>query len=116
MEFGCGGGHQLIPLYINDRECVGVDISKDVIERAIIYTQNIDEKFTAKGTIKIIVKDFIEYDPNELFDMTFQFGVLEHFIDDCERIRYLKKCLNVQRCNIVCTQWESYTEKNTKRK
>ena len=98
LEFGCGGGAQLVPLFANGLSCVGIDCSKEVLFRAQQYSDLlIKRRFfrNRKGCIKFICEDFLNYNPNKLFDMTFQFGVLEHYLDDQERITYLQKMFNL---------------------
>lgn len=98
LEFECGGGAQLVPLFSNGWSCVGVECSDEVLSRAKQYVkQVVDGKLlrSDKGTIEFVCDDFVNYTTNELFDMTFQFGVLEHFLNDEERLCYLQKMFDL---------------------
>jgi SAM-dependent methyltransferase len=98
LEFGCGGGAQLVPLFSNGWLCVGIDCSEEVLSRAQQYVnQVVDGEFlrSDKGRIAFICDDFLNYTNDNLFDMTCQFGVLEHFLNDEERLRYLQKMFDL---------------------
>jgi SAM-dependent methyltransferase len=98
LEFGCGGGHQLMPLYVRGWDCTGVDVSPEVIERARTFARGVDTHCSPKGRLRLICLEFKDYLPEGgLFDLTFQFGVLEHFLDDSERFAYLKKMFDLTR-------------------
>lgn len=93
LEFGCGGGAQLIPLAAKYYgEFVGVDCSEEVLSRARKYLAQIKgSRQQIKGRVDLICQDFLDYKSEYLFDMTAQFGVLEHYLDFDERIQYLSK-------------------------
>ncbi len=99
LEFGCGGGAQLVPLFANGWICTGIDCSEEVLDRARCYVENVKNSFCRiRGTIEFKCLDFLNYEPDSnLFDLTFQFGVLEHFLDYDERMRYLRKMFDVTR-------------------
>ncbi len=99
LEFGCGGGIQLVPLYVNGWSCTGVDCSEEVLERAARYVRVVNNSSCRpKGDIKFVRTDFIGYKPDRSeFDLTVQFGVLEHFLDDAERLQYVRKMFEVTR-------------------
>ena len=99
LEFGCGGGAQLVPLFTNGWICTGIDCSEEVLDRARCYVENVKNSFCRiRGTIEFKCLDFLNYEPDSnLFDLTFQFGVLEHFLDYDERMRYLRKMFDVTR-------------------
>jgi 2-polyprenyl-3-methyl-5-hydroxy-6-metoxy-1,4-benzoquinol methylase len=94
LEFGCGGGAQIVPLFANGWRCIGVDCSKEVLSRARQYVKKVvDFKLLRndKGSITFICDDFLNFKSETHFDMTFQFGVLEHFLNAEERLIYLRK-------------------------
>ena len=92
LEFGVGGGDQLVPLYMRGWQCVGVDCSADVVRRAEEYVRRVEARCRPKGAINFVVADFLEFPvAGKGFDIVFQFGVLEHFLDDAERSSYLGK-------------------------
>lgn len=98
LEFGCGGGAQLVPLFSNGWSCVGIDCSEEVLSRAQQYVkQVVDGELlrSDKGSIVFICDDFLNYKNDNFFDMTFQFGVLEHFLNDEERAQYLQKMFDL---------------------
>ena len=98
LEFGCGGGRQLMPLYVRGWDCTGVDVSPEVIERARTFARGVDAHCSPKGRLHLLCVDFKDYLPEGgPFDLTFHFGVMEHFLDDSERFAYLKKMFDLTR-------------------
>ncbi|MFC1490475.1 class I SAM-dependent methyltransferase [Candidatus Latescibacterota bacterium] len=98
LEFGVGGGEQLVPLYANGWNCVGIDCSEDVIERGTQYVKSVNTLFPDCGSIEFQTMDFLDFNQkNDLFDITFQFGVLEHFLNEDERKKYLRKMFDCTR-------------------
>ena len=99
LEFGCGGGVHLVPLFANGWDCTGVDCSEEVLARAHQYVEAVRKgPCPPRGHIAFVCRDFIDLDPgNNLYDLTFQFGVLEHFLNDKERMRYVQKMFDVTR-------------------
>jgi SAM-dependent methyltransferase len=98
LEVGCGGGAQLVPLYVNGWNCVGVDVSPEVLARARVYAENADKHCQAAGNIEFRCLNFLDLDPDPVgFDVTFHFGVLEHYLDAAERRHHLEKMFNVTR-------------------
>ncbi len=96
FEFGCGGCKHLIPFALKGVSCVGLDCSKEVLERSKNYISEVS-KFSEKTLdIKLIYKDFLKYnDSKEEFDLVFHVGALEHFLDDKERMYALKKMFDL---------------------
>ena len=91
FEFGCGGGNQLVPLALNGYKCIGIDCSEDVLIRCKNLISDA-EKFTKNSlNIQLIYGDFLSYSSSEKFDMVFNFGVIEHFLDDKEREKIIQK-------------------------
>jgi len=98
LDFGCGGGAQLVPLFSNGWSCVGIDSSEEVLSRAQQYVKQVVEGNllrSDKGSIVFVCDDFLNYTSDNLFDITFQFGVLEHFLNDEERVQYLQKMFDL---------------------
>jgi SAM-dependent methyltransferase len=94
LEVGCGGGLQLAKLAALGCECVGIDVSVEVLARAENYIKEIRKVCGLDLDIKLIARDFYEIEPSELggyFDLVFNFGVIEHILDDSARLRFLKK-------------------------
>ena len=102
LEFGCGGGAQLVPLYANGWTCVGLDCSVEVLSRAKEYVRQVVQGGflrNNRGSIDFVCADFIDFQSDTKFDMTFQFGVLEHFLVDEEREQYLQRMFAVTKDN-----------------
>jgi 2-polyprenyl-3-methyl-5-hydroxy-6-metoxy-1,4-benzoquinol methylase len=94
LEVGCGGGIQLAKLATLGWECVGIDVSEGVLIRAENFFKEIHEVCGVKLNIKTIAGDFYEINKTELgedYDLVFNFGVIEHILDDSARLEFLKK-------------------------
>ncbi len=94
LEVGCGGGIQLAKLAALGCKCIGIDISEDVLARAKNFFKEIHSVCGLKLEIKLIAGDFYDLDQSEIgghFDLVFNFGVIEHILNDAERLRFLKK-------------------------
>lgn len=97
FEVGCGGGIHLASFVANGWNCVGLDCSKEVIERAKNYLDEVMVSFRCDTSVKFIAADFFDYNPGpgESYDLVFHAGVLEHFIDDKERQFFLNKMFSL---------------------
>jgi len=94
LEVGCGGGIQLAKLAALGCECTGIDISEEVLARAENFFKEIHNVCGLKLEIKLIAGDFYDLDQSKiggLFDLVFNFGVIEHILNDAERLSFLKK-------------------------
>jgi SAM-dependent methyltransferase len=94
LEVGCGGGIQLAKLAALGWECIGIDVSKEVLARAENYFSEIRTVCGRALDIKLLARDFYDLDVTELggcFDLVFNFGVIEHILDDSARLTFLKK-------------------------
>ncbi len=92
FEFGCGGGKHLVPFALHGFQCVGIDVSPEVLERARGYIEDASRLCGAELPIELIRGDFLEYNaPDTLYDIVFHVGVIEHFLDDAERLTAIKK-------------------------
>jgi len=99
LEFGCGGGAHLVPLFANGWLCTGVDCSSDVLERARQYVDAVRHgPCPPRGSIKFVCSDFADFETDTgIYDLTYQFGVLEHFLNDEERLGYVQKMFDATR-------------------
>ena len=99
LEFGSGGGAHLVPLFVNGWNCTGIDCSNEVIARANGYVDAVRQSACApQGSIQFVNQDFIDFiPPGEHYDLTYQFGVLEHFLNDADRLNYVQKMFDVTR-------------------
>jgi len=96
FEAGCGGGGQLAIFALNGFKCVGLDVSKEVLERAKTYMNEIRNSCDKKIEVDFICDDIIDFSGgDDKFDLVFHVGVLEHFLDDNERFRALKNMFNL---------------------
>jgi 2-polyprenyl-3-methyl-5-hydroxy-6-metoxy-1,4-benzoquinol methylase len=94
LEVGCGGGIHLAKLAAIGCECVGIDVSMEVLARAENYFNEIRSVCDIALDIKLIAEDFYDLDRPELkgyFDLVFNFGVIEHILDDSARLMFIKK-------------------------
>ena len=94
LEVGCGGGLQLAKLAALGCACTGIDVSREVLARAENYFSEIHAVCGQKLDIKLLLGDFYDLDRTELgggFDLVFNFGVIEHILDDSARLTFLKK-------------------------
>lgn len=93
FEFGCGGGKQLVMFALNGWRCVGLDCSESVLLRAKNYINEVVEISHKKLDVGFICADFLSYQPPPLssYDVVFHVGVLEHFLNEEERLLALKK-------------------------
>jgi 2-polyprenyl-3-methyl-5-hydroxy-6-metoxy-1,4-benzoquinol methylase len=80
LEVGCGGGTQLAKLAALGCQCVGIDVSKEVLARAENYFREIRNVCGRELDIHLITGDFYDITQSELggqFDLVFNFGVIE---------------------------------------
>ncbi|MFZ5448750.1 MAG: methyltransferase domain-containing protein [Thermodesulfobacteriota bacterium] len=94
LEVGCGGGLQLAKLAAMGCDCVGIDVSEEVLARSERYFAEIRKVCGVTMNIRTMAGDFYEISRTELgdgFDLVFNFGVIEHILDDSARLRFLEK-------------------------
>lgn len=97
FEFGCGGGTHLVRFALNGWKCVGIDCSEEVLKRAENHTKEVSAACGVELDVELIHGDFLEYvpDDSQKFDIVFHVGVIEHFLDDKERLAALKKMFDL---------------------
>lgn len=91
FEVGCGGGKYLVQFILNGWRTVGIDCSKEVLDRASNYLEEILRFYKKPLNVKLIYEDFLNFNSSEKFDLVFHSGVIEHFLDKDDRIVFLKK-------------------------
>ena len=83
----------MVPFALNNWQCTGIDCSKEVLERAANFIKEVSLICRQDISIELIEGDFLTYQSGEKerFDLVYQVGVLEHFLDDKERLNFQKK-------------------------
>lgn len=95
FDVGCGGCKHLVSFALNGWRSVGIDCSREVLERADNYVAEIS-KLCGKIDVELVCGDFLEYKANGAgFDLVYHVGVLEHFLDKSERLAALKKMFDL---------------------
>jgi 2-polyprenyl-3-methyl-5-hydroxy-6-metoxy-1,4-benzoquinol methylase len=83
FEVGCGGGIHLATLALNGFEVHGIDVSIDVTKRAENYLKEVNNFNPINATVE--TADIFDYQVSDSYDMSFHFGVVEHFLDITQR-------------------------------
>jgi len=110
FEVGCGGGIHLVRLRLNGFDVTGIDVSQDVIQRAKNFIEEVRRFDPSVESIKLMVGDFMKLNLEEIFiqrahyDLVFNAGVIEHYLDLDDRIEFLKRKLALTKPGgfIVC--------------
>lgn len=97
FEVGCGGGKHLVAFTLNDWKTYGIDVSREVLDRAENYAAEISSLCRKELDISFILGDFFDYNEDEKFDLVFHVGVLEHFLDDNVRLLAIRKMFQITR-------------------
>lgn len=91
FELGCGGGKYLAALAVNGFDVHGIDVSPEVVERCQNYLYEVST-FADTSILATAEKaDIFEYNSSEQYDLTYHFGVVEHFLEVSERMMIWKK-------------------------
>jgi SAM-dependent methyltransferase len=99
FEVGCGGGIHLVRLSLNGFRAAGIDVSSDVIQRAKHFIDELRRFDTSVDSIKLIIGDFMQATLQELslqegwYDLVFNAGVIEHYVDESDRVEFLRRKL-----------------------
>jgi SAM-dependent methyltransferase len=89
LEIGCGGGAQLVPLALKGYDCTGIDCSGPVLSRLNDYSQEVSRLAGQPMQLSTVGATFPDFQPDEeSFDLVYEFGVIEHVLDDAERMRF----------------------------
>lgn len=98
FEVGCGGGIHLVRLTLNDFFADGIDCSLDVIKRAKNFIGQVAQFDNRVNQIRIYNGDFLSMDYEFLisklgkkYDLVFDVGVAEHFLEKSERLEFIKR-------------------------
>lgn len=85
FEFGCGGGAHLLPLALNGYRVVGIDCSGPVLARCRALIRDVEAVLDRPLPIELVEGDFLTFTSAAQYDLVFNFGVIEHFVDHAER-------------------------------
>jgi 2-polyprenyl-3-methyl-5-hydroxy-6-metoxy-1,4-benzoquinol methylase len=89
LEVGCGGGAQLVPLALKGYDCTGIDCSPPVLSRLRNYSQEVSRLSGQPLTLSTVAAMFPDVVVNNgSFDLVYEFGVVEHVLDDTERMQF----------------------------
>ena len=100
LEVGCGGANQLVPLAVNGWECYGLDCSPEVLKRAERYIREVELFYGKKLNINLYCGDWLSLPENHplslsKYDLVFNVGVIEHYLDPDERRKFLSAKLTL---------------------
>ena len=91
FELGCGGGKHLAALALNGFHVHGIDVSPEVVTRCQNYLNEVS-RFADTSILATAEKaDIFEYNSSAQYDLTYHFGVVEHFLQVSERMMIWKK-------------------------
>ena len=91
LEFGCGGGRNLVPLALNGFKTTGIDCSKEVLHRCKDFVKTVETFHGGELAVELINADFNSYFSKKMYDMVFSVGVIEHFLEYEKRILVLRR-------------------------
>jgi len=95
LEVGCGGGKYLVQFALNNWRTVGIDCSKEVLNRARNYIEEVSNSCQRNLDTELICGDFMGFNFSEKFDLVFHSGVIEHYLDKDERMSFLRKMFEI---------------------
>jgi SAM-dependent methyltransferase len=95
FELGCGGGKQLIPMALGGYKCSGIDCSAEVLHRCKDLMSDVERLSGKPLDVQLIHGDFLAFSAQDSYDLVFNFGVIEHFIDDHERETAIRKMFSI---------------------
>lgn len=94
FEVGCGGGIQIVRLALKGFLCTGIDVSQQVLERAKQFICSVNHFTKTELPIQLIEGDFMKIDIKKFegkYDLVFNVGVIEHYLNIEDRINFLHK-------------------------
>lgn len=95
FEVGCGGGKHLMPFVMRGWKAVGIDVSDEVLKRAEEFFDSAKDKCGIEENIDFVAGDFFDYESSNRYDLVFHAGVIEHFLNDSERLEFLQKMFQI---------------------
>jgi SAM-dependent methyltransferase len=94
FELGSGGGIHLASLALNGYETHGIDVSAEVTERAINFLREVNAYQPITASVET-ASIFDEESRQEIYDMCFHFGVVEHFLDNSDRAEIWRRLIRL---------------------
>lgn len=94
FEVGCGGAIQLVQLALKGYRCSGVDVSNNVLQRAKKFIKEVEIFAKRRLSVRLEECDFMNTDMLKMearYDLVFNAGVIEHYLNDKDRISFLRK-------------------------
>ena len=95
FEVGCGGGMHLVRLTLNGFLVEGIDCAIDEVKRAQKFIKQVADFDNRVSQIRIYNGDFLSNNCEALiakkYDLVFDFGVAEHFLERSERLEFIKR-------------------------
>lgn len=97
FEAGCGGAKHLVPFALRGVRCVGLDFSPEVLKRAEHFVSEAGKLYGRKINLTLIEGDFLNYKSadSDSYDLVFHSGVIEHFLEDVDRLNFLKNMFSL---------------------
>lgn len=80
LEVGVGGGAHLVPLAAHGFDCVGVDCSSEVLNRARGYVMAVEAAVGRRLPVALELGEFPGWTSSGDFDLACHFGVVEHLL------------------------------------
>jgi SAM-dependent methyltransferase len=97
LEIGVGGGAQLMPFALNGRWCCGLDVSAEQLKGAMAFKTSLEKFHREQLEARFILGDWLSVEVDEVvgrnYDLVFNAGVIEHYLDPHKRLEFLKKKL-----------------------
>lgn len=104
LEIVCGGGIHLVQLALNGFTTAGIDVSPEVLARALDFIESVMRyDRNSLANIELALGDFLTIDlgnnSHPLFarkyDLVFNVGVIEHYLDKNDREEFLARMLRL---------------------
>ena len=86
FELGCGGGKHLAAMALNGFQVHGIDVSSQVVDRCQNYLNEVSQYATTPIVATVESADIFEYKATTQYDLTYHFGVIEHFLELSDRM------------------------------
>lgn len=92
FEVGFGGGKNLVQIALAGYKASGIECSADAVKRCQNYIKEAEKISGRVFNIDLILGDFFGLETKEKYDVIFNFGVIEHFLNKADRLNmWIKK-------------------------